>query len=787
MRALDRKLLRNLWSMKAQGLAIALVVAGGVATFVMSLAAVDSLRSTQAGFYVEQRFADVFADLERAPESLAARLREVPGIAALETRVRAPVRLQLDGFDDPVSGLAISIPDGTQPALNRLFLRAGTLPEPTSDDQVVVSEAFAEAHALRPGARLAMVVNGRLQPLVIVGIGLSPEYVYQIRPGDLFPDFARYGVLWMNRTALAGAFGMDGAFNGVAASLSPGQSPASAIEAIDLLLAPWGGLGAIDREVQTSHRYLEQELTQLDAMARFVPMVFLGVAAFLLHVVAARMVRTQREQIAVLKAFGYADATVAAHYLLLVLAVVAVGSLAGAIAGAWLAEGLATMYQEFFRFPWLRVRVRPVVALTAAAIAGSAAAIGALGAVRAAFRLPPAEAMRPAPPAKYRRTLAERLGIGRLLSQPTRIVLRNIERQPIRSALSVLGIALSVAILVLSGLQEGAVNHMLDVQFRIAQRQDLTVTFDEALAQRAVHEIEALPGVRRVEGFRIAPAVLRYGNREYRTGLQGYREDAVLSRVLDEHLQPIRLVDGGVMLTDHLGALLGIGPGDLLQVQVLEGRRARLEIPVAGLVTEYVGVGAYLTQSTLNRLLHEGPSVNGAFVAADGDALAGLTRRLERMPRVTGVTLRERTIGAFADLMGETMLVYAFFVIVLAGSIAFAVVYNNARIAFVERSRELATLRVLGFTQGEVAYVLLAELALLTLLAIPPGFALGAGFGWLLTRSLQSDLFRVPLVIEPSAFATAATVVIGSALLSSLLVGHNLRRLDLVDALEASE
>ncbi len=787
MRALDRKLLRNLWSMKAQGLAIALVVAGGVATFVMSLAAVDSLRRTQAEFYLEQRFADVFADLKRAPESLASRLREVPGIAALETRVRAPIRLQLAGFDDPVTGLAISIPDGEQPALNRLFLRAGTLPEAASDDQVVVSEAFAEAHALRPGARLGMVVNGRLQPLVVVGIGLSPEYVYQIRPGDLFPDFARYAVLWMNRSALAGAFGMDGAFNSVVASLSPGQSPAPAIEAIDLLLGPWGGLGAIDRETQTSHRYLEQELTQLDAMARFVPMVFLGVAAFLLNVVAARMIRTQREQIAVLKAFGYADATVAAHYLLLVLAVVAVGSLMGVIAGAWLAEGLATLYQEFFRFPWLRVRVRPVVAATAVAIAGAAAALGALGAVRAAFRLPPAEAMRPAPPATYRRTLAERIGIGHLLGQPTRIVLRNIERQPIRSALSVLGIALSVAILVLSGLQEGAVNHMIDVQFRIAQRQDLTVTFDEALSQRAVHEIEAQPGVRRVEGFRIAPAVLRYGNREYRTGLQGYREDAVLSRVLDERLQPIRLVDGGVMLTDHLGALLGIGPGDLLQVQVLDGRRARLEIPVAGLVTEYVGVGAYLTQATLNRLLHEGPSVNAAFVAVDPDALAALAGRLERMPRVTSVTLRERTIGAFAELMGETMLVYAFFVIVLAGSIAFAVVYNNARIAFAERSRELATLRVLGFTHGEVAYVLLAELALLTLLAIPPGFALGAGFGWLLTLSLQNDLFRIPLVIEPAAFATAATVVIGSALLSSLLVGHNLRRLDLVDALEASE
>ncbi len=787
MRALHRKLLRNLWTLKAQGLAIAFVVAGGVAMFVMSLAAVDSLRRTQHEFYVEHRFADVFADLKRAPESLAERLRAVDGVAVLETRVRAPVRLQLAGYADPVTGLAISIPDGAQPLLNRLFLREGKLPDPASDDQVVVNEAFAEAHGLRPGARIGMVVNGRLQSLTVVGTGLSPEYVYQIRPGDLFPDYARYAVLWMNRTALAAAFGMEGAFNNVVATLSPGASAARVTDAFDLLLAPHGGLLAYDRALQTSHRYLAQELEQLDAMARFVPMIFLGVAAFLLNVVAARVIRTQRAEIAVLKAFGYADGAIAAHYLSLVLAVVLIGSVGGVLAGAWLADGLATLYQEFFRFPWLRMRVRPELAATAVAIAFGAAALGAWSAVAAAFRLEPAEAMRPAPPARYRRTLVERMGIGRFLSQPTRIVLRNLERQPLRSAFSLLGIALAVALLVLGGLQQGAVGHMLDAQFRVAQRQDLTVSFDEARAIGAVHELAALPGVRRVEGFRLAAAVLRHGHREYRTSLQGYDDGGELFRVLDERLAPIRLVEGGVMLTDHLGRLLGVSAGDRLQVQVLEGRRASFEIPVAGLVTEYVGVGAYLTRETLNRLLREGPSVNGAFVAVAPDAIAAVTSRLDRLPRVTNVTIRERAIDAFDELMGETLLVYALFSIVLAGSIAFAVVYNNARIAFAERSRELATLRVLGFTQGEVAWVLLGELALLALLAIPLGFALGTGFAWLVTRAIQTDLFRIPLVLEASAFATAAAVVLAASLLSSLLVGHNLRRLDLLDALEASE
>lgn len=787
MRALDRKLLRNLRTMKAQGLAIALVVAGGVAMFVMSLAAVDSLRRTQAEFYGEHRFADVFADLKRAPESLAERLRAVDGVAVLETRVLAPVRLQVPGYDDPVTGLAISIPDGAQPLLNRLYLGAGRLPDPTRDDEVVVNEAFAQAHGLRAGARLQIVVNGRMQRLTVAGIGLSPEHVYQIRPGDLFPDHARYAVLWMNRTALAAAFGMEGAWNNVVATLSPGGEAARVIDAFDLLLAPHGGLGAHDRTLQTSHRYLDQELEQLDALARFVPTIFLAVAAFLLNVVVARLIRTQRAEIAVLKAFGYGDGTIAAHYLMLVAAIVVVGTVMGVLAGAWLADGLATIYQEFFRFPWLRMRVSPWLAAVAFAIALGAAAIGAWSAVAAAFRLEPAEAMRPPPPARYRKSVVERTGIGRFLDQPTRIVLRNLERRPMRSALSILGIALAVALLVLGGLQQGAVGWMIDVQFRVAQRQDLTVSFDEARSTRVLHELAAMPGVRAVEGFRIAPAVLRNGHREYRTALQGYEPDAQLFRVLDERAAPIRPVEGGVLLTDHLGRLLGVTAGDRIEVQVLDGRRARFEIPVAGLVTEYVGVGAYLTRETLNRLLREGSAVNGAFVAVAPHALGEVTNRLNGLPRVTGVTLRERAIEAFDELMGETLLIYAFFSIALAGSIAFAVVFNDARIAFAERSRELATLRVLGFTHGEVAWVLLGELALLVLVAIPLGFAIGVGFAWLLTRALQTDLFRVPLVIEPSAFATAASVALGAALLSALLVGHNLRRLDLLDALEASE
>ncbi|WP_331346582.1 ABC transporter permease [Cellvibrio sp. UBA7661] len=786
MRALQRKLLRNLWGMKGQGLAIAAVIATGVAMFVMSLTALDSLNLSQQSVYRSQQFAEVFASVKRAPESLLERLQQLPGVAIAETRVQAPLRIQMPAFAEPITGLALSIPDGQQPLLNQLYFRAGGLPDSARDDQLVVSEAFAEAHQLKPGDQLALIINGRYQNLQVAGIALSPEFIYQIRPGDLFPDFSRYAIVWMNRRALEAAFDMDGAFNNLVISLAPGSRPEPVIAAVDLLLEPWGGLGAYDRDEQMSHRYLTQELAQLKAMAIILPLIFISVAAFLLNVVAARVIRTQREQIAVLKAFGYSRVDVALHYLQLVLVVVFIGSLAGVLLGVWMASGIASLYQDFFRFPWLEFRLRGVVVLAAIAIAGGATLLGVLATVLSAFRLPPAEAMRPEPPARYSISFIERLG-PKTLSQPVRMILRSLARQPVKAALSVVGIGFAVAIMMVTGFQRSAITYMLDVQFRLAQKQDVTVSFYEPAERRALYELLALPGVTYAEPFRAAPAILRAGQREYRTPVQGYVPDAQLFSVLNTQLQPIAIPTEGLLLTDHLARFLGVKPGDSLQVSVQEGRRPQLDIPVVGLVQEYIGVGAYMHHARLSQLLRESETISGAFLAVDAQQLPELQRRLEQMPRVAAVTLRENSIRAFFDMMDQSILIFTLFSMAMAGAIAFAVVYNNARIAFAERSHELATLRVLGFARAEVAFILVGELMLLTLLALPVGFGLGVLLCQLLTLGMQTDLYRVPLVLTPQTYANSALVVLVATLASLLIVGRSLARLDMVSALKARD
>ncbi len=789
MRALNRKLLRDLWHLRGQALAIAAVIMGGVATLVMSLSTYDSLVRTRDRFYSDYRFAQVFANLKRAPEAVADRLREIPGIDRLETRVRAGVKLEIEGFTDPITGLVLSLPDGRAPELNRLHLKRGRLPQPYSVDEVVLSDTLADAHGLKPGDHLAAIINGRWHRLSIVGVAVSPEYVYQIAPGAMFPDFKRYGVLWMSRHALAAAYDMQGAFNNVSLSLVPGTAVQGVIDRLDALLERYGGTGAFGREDQFSNRFLAQELKQLKTTARIFPAIFLGVAAFLLHVVVSRLIALQRDQIAILKAFGYGHLAIGWHFIKLVAVITLLGVAAGTGLGAWFGHGLASVYRETtFRFPYLDYQLRLEVVLIAVAVGLVASLSGALMAVARAMRLPPAEGMRPETPTAYRAILLERLGLKRHFAQPTRMILRHIERRPVKSLLTVLGIACACALMMVGNYQKGAIDFMIDVQFRQAAREDLALTFTEPTSGRALHELRALPGVYHVEGYRSVPAVLRFQHYSYRTSLYGIEPEGVLHRSLDTQLRPVELPLSGVVLTDHLAReILHVKPGDVLSVEVLEGRRPVLQVPVLGITKQYLGVSAYMRRDALNALMREGPVVSGAYLGIDPGTEARVYDALNARPRVLGMVANAASIDSFYASIGEFVLFYNMIATLLAASIGFGVVYNSARIALSERSRELASLRVLGFTHGEIAYILLGELALLTLVAIPVGFLLGVGLTGILVLAFKTDLYRLPLILAPSNYALGASVVLAAFLVSALILWHRLGRLDLLAVLKTRE
>jgi putative ABC transport system permease protein len=787
MRALSRKLLRDCWRMKGQALAIALVISGGVATLVMSISTLDSLKLTQSTFYGDYRFSEVFAALKRAPESLKPRIEAIPGVRQAETRVVSGAILDVEGYSDPVTCQIISLPDHGQPLMNQLYLKAGTTLTAGRDNEVLIGGAFADAHHLHPGDYLHATINGKRKRLQIVGVALSPEHIFQLQPGSVIPDFKSFGTVWMARKPLASAYDLDGAFNNVTLTLLPEAQIESVIEHLDKLLQDYGGLGAYGRKDQISHRYLSEEFRQLEQMAELYPAIFLGVAAFLLNVVVSRLIATQREQVAILKAFGYSNTRIVIHYLQLVVLIVLVGVLAGILIGVWLGMGMSSMYMDFYRFPYLTYQLRPRVAIVAALVSGAAAVLGTIYSVARAALQPPAEAMQPAPPARYRVSWFERLGLTSWLTQPTRMIVRNLERRPIKAALSVIGIALACAILMVGGFFSDAVDTMVAIQFKLAQRDDMTVTFVEPTSQKALYALNRLPGVEYAEAFRSVPARLRFQHRSYRTSIQGIPPNNTLRRLLNQRLEAVSVPSDGVLLTDYLATILGIRPGDSLTVEVLEGKRAVRQVTVAGVVSEYVGVAGYMDLSALNRLMREGHAISGAYLAMDPLQQQRVYSELKGMPRVAGTSVRAKVLENFYETMAKQVLTFALFITLLAGSIAFGVVYNSARIALSERSRELASLRVLGFTRGEISYILLGELAVLTIVAIPMGFLIGRALGAYIIWTLQTDLFRIPLVFEPSTYSFAATIVLVSAAVSGLIVRRKLDHLDLVAVLKTKE
>jgi putative ABC transport system permease protein len=683
---LDRKLLRDLWAMKGQALAIAMVIAAGVTMYVTYLSNFDSLERTRAAYYEEARFADVFASARRVPLAVASRIRATPGVAALEARVVADVTLIVEGMTEPAVGRFVSVPDRGGPVVNAVHLRRGRWLDPARPDEVLASERFCETHGLEPGDSVSAVINGRYRRLTIVGVALSPEYVYAIRPGEIFPDARRFGVFWMGRTALAGAFNMEGAFNDVAVALAPDASEPAVVAEIDRLLAPYGGRGATPRSLQASAWTLENELAQLALFGFLVPVIFFGVAAFVLHVALTRALAMQRAQIAAMKALGYANRTLAWHYVKWALAIAAAGAVAGVVAGAWLGAMFISVYNEFFRFPVLRYQLSGGVAVQAVAGSLAVAALGAVAAVRRAVRVPPADAMRPEAPARYRRSLFERLAARLRPALGARMVLRNLERQPARALMSTIGIAFAVAVRFVGFAFIDVMDVLIDEQFMRVLRQDATVAFVEPRAARAIQDVRHLPGVLDAEPLRVVPVRLRAGPRTRTLALTGLPEGAHLMRVVDRAGRALPLPPQGLVLSRILGARLGVWPGDELQVEVLEGRRPIRRLPVAMLVDDTLGLQAYVRLDALGRLLGEGDTISAVALTLDPARRDRFYDEVKAMPAVAGVELREATLRNFRETMAEHMNVSIVINVMFAAIIALGVVYNAARVSLSERT-----------------------------------------------------------------------------------------------------
>ena len=787
MKAIDRKLLRDLWSLKTQVISIALVIGCGIGAFIGSFSTHESLLWSREQYYDSARFAHLFASAKRAPSSLAERLRAIPGVQEVETRIVRDAQLSIEGVVPPMIARLIGVDFSRLPGINRLTLKSGRWPAPGVRGEVVVNQRFLEARRLALGAQLTVLLNGKLERLMVVGTALSPEYIYATRGGGM-PDDEWFAAMWTDERTLAAAFNMEGAFNSVALRLSKNASFERAIESLDALLESYGGFGAVQREDQMSHKILSQEINQQRIWGMVLPAIFLFVAAFILNVVLHRQVNAQRGEIAALKALGYYDRAIAWHYLKFASAIVLLGVAAGAGLGWWLGNAMTGLYTEFFHFPQFNYILAPWVVLAGAGVALGAAFGGTLAAIRGVVKLRAAEALRPPAPAEFRPLVVERLGYARVFTPSQRMILRNLERKPVRAAITVLGIAGSVAILLAGTFWTDAVEYFMDVQFNQVQRAGVIVGFAEPVPRSVRWDLERLPGVEIAETTRAIPVRLRAGHLSYRTAITGLTDDARLQRILDAELGEAKPIPGGVLLTTRLADRLRVAPGDMVFAELLEGKRLTVNVRVAGTVREMAGMNAYMRLDELNRIAREGEVVSGAGLLVDRAQEPALLQRLKEMPAAAIVIVNRTLLDTFRATSARNIIFFTTILTVFAAIIAVGVVYNNARIQLAERAWELASLRVLGFTRGEVSVLLLGELALEITVAIPLGFLAGYGLcALLIALMMHEEVIEFPLVIFPPTYLYAAGVVVAAGAASALIVRNRIDNLDLVAVLKTRE
>lgn len=787
MDALDRKLLRDFRRLWAQFLAIALVLSAGVAIMLMSLGMSRSLEETRDTYYERNRFADIFTDARSVPRSLLDTIREIDGVATIEPRVTTYATLGIEGKTGTTVAYFASLPEVGEPALNLPLLRRGRWPDPLADGEVLLNEPFGEANNLLPGTTFTANINASELVLTVAGWALSPEFIYTIGPGNLMPDNEDFGIVWMPERSLAGLLGRTGAFDNLSVQLRPGYRPEPVIDELDRLLEPYGSWGAHDREGQTSNAFIDSEIVQLQTLAYILPPIFLGITVFLVNMVIGRIVTLERTEIGLLKALGYSKLTIALHYLLLAGLVASVGVGLGWALGSWLSFALSRLYATFFDFPYLVYNMSWGPYVWSGLIGLIAAGAGAVRSALKAARLSPATAMQPPAPPRYKRNLIDRALAAVNLSQPSMMIVRSIVRWPLRAALSTLGMALAVSILVASNFFPDALEKIIDGAFRESNRQHVVLFFNDVMPETALQEARRLPGVLQVEGQQYLVATLRHGHLEKRATIEARRPGLDLSRVVDAEGQVIDAPPDGIMLSERLAAQLDVGIGDAVEVEFHGNRQGTYEMPVTRIVTQYFGLGAYVDQDAMDSLFQQAPQVSVINVTLDMSQRDAFEAALSDLPRLGGSTMMTENRESFQETISQNVLITTTVYTILGVLITVGVAYNGARIQLSERARELASLRILGFTRGEVGYILLGEIMLLAIIAQP----LGWGLGWLFAKSMvegfSSDLYAIPLVLNPATFSKASLVVLIAALVSVLIVLRRMNRLNLVSVMKTRE
>lgn len=792
MRTLNRKLIRSIRGSCLLLLAISSIMAVGIACYVGLASGYKNLLTAKRDYYAQCRMADFTIELNKLPVPELRALEPVPGVAELRPRIKSYATVDLEEMPESVNGLVLSLPDEPAPIINNILIRRGEYFTDDRGNEVIVNESFAQQHNLAPGDAIHLTFNGQRRRLVVVGTAISSEFVYLVDRGSFNPDPEHFGAFYLKQSYLEEVLDFGGACNELLGMLAPASrdSVEPILDELESRLDTYGVITTTPLADQPSNRFVTDDIYGLGIFATLLPSLFLGTAAIVLNVLMMRLVERERTTIGTLKGLGYDDWQLFWYYMRLGIVVAVFGGLLGCFGGYQLAQFLTRNFDRFFEFPKLLNQVNIDVYLTGVLIGLVCAVAGTLRGAYSVLRLDAAEAMRPKSPSIGQYIVLERFqSLWRSLSSATRMVLRGIFRNWVRSLTGLFATAMGTGLLVCAFIVDESMMHLVNFQYRLVQRSDVDLRFEDARSGRAFDEARRLPGVDYAEPVLELACTFTNGAYRKRGSIVGLVADARLTVPHDERGRPVKIPEAGLVMTEKLAEVLHVSPGDVITVKTIKGSQRPHRVRVVKTVKSYLGLPVYANLDFLRRLVDEEVAISGAQLETDvrPESMLTLHRELKRLPVLESVIARSDRIENIINTLIATLQLETRVLIVFAAVAYFASVVNSSLISLAEREREIATLSALGYTQWQIGNLFLREIAFVNTTGMLFGLPIGYLLAWFVIELHDTELYRVPLACPASVWILACLLSLLFSLVAHAVVQRTINRTEWLELVKVKE
>lgn len=782
------KLIRDLWQRRLTLFVLILIIAIGIGSYIGMAGVYQDLDSACKEYFHAYRLADFTLDLKRAPETVLTTLKDLPNLQRLNPRIRTAVMVNLprgyySGLVKPIPGVALSLPVPQKPIINDVYLYTGRWFSSPTAAEVILDQQFAKAKQLKAGDRITVRLTDKEHELLVIGTAFSPEYVLLMPPGGVVaPEPGGYAVMYLPYRMLQQSSGLTDSFNQLLGIAKDNSATAlqNTMRVLGDKLTMYGVLLETGFADQPAIKVLLDELQHVQKISKFFPTLFLLIAILILNITLSRLVTEQRSVIGTLKSLGYTNVAIFWHYLFYSVIIGLIGGVVGIGVGIGLQELMLIMYRLYFQIPGLDLHLYPMIFLLGVAVSTGSAILGSISGAHRATHLSPAEAMRPPMPERTGKIFLEHFSdFWQHCSFQRKMIFRTIFRNRFRSLVTIIAAVLAMGLVFSSLSFLDAIDKIIRFSFDETQKQDITITLRDPLGKDILRTITVLPGVRTLDTQLQVPAEIRYGSHSKRLEIIGLPRNNTLFVPIDLNGRPITIIGSGLVITENLAKTMQLKVGDRIYLKPLLGERKLVNTEIAGIVTSYVGLAAYANQEWLSRLLGNSWLANSILIKllphASRQVFVTAASKFAPMINITDKAESKKLLMKTID---QFMLFAMLFMIFFAAVIAIGAIINTALISLDERERDVACLRVLGFTNFQVARIFFGESWALNLLGLFFGMFFGVLLAYLLSLMHTTEVMQIPTVIRPLRILEAAAIMLAFVSFSQMIIFWVIRRIN---------